>query len=91
MSTFAFNILRDLEPGLSTCGKFDGKHVCLAAANASGSIIIHNPHREVNLGSKSNELGTETRLTWEGETATLQIGKQVKIIFLINVPYTRHT
>ena len=77
MATFSLNIRRRVEASLIACGKFDGTHACLVAANSAGNVLVHSPHR--NTGDDSTELTEkqESRLTWTGEIAELQIGVQV--------------
>ncbi|KAJ8675989.1 hypothetical protein QAD02_011775 [Eretmocerus hayati] len=74
MATFSLNLHRRLEPSLTTCGKFDGSHACLASATSAGNVLVHSPHRQpaTNIGSNA-----EARLAWSGEVAELQIGQQV--------------
>lgn len=74
MATFTLNIRRRLEAGLITCGKFDGTHACLVAANSAGNVLVHSPHRQA---TEPFDEATQSRLTWNGEIAELQIGKQV--------------
>ncbi|XP_014207589.1 Bardet-Biedl syndrome 2 protein homolog [Copidosoma floridanum] len=74
MATFSLNLQRRVEAGLAASGKFDGSHACLAVATSAGNVLVHSPHREA---PTSNGLNTEARLTWTGEIAELQIGRQV--------------
>ncbi|XP_001604585.1 Bardet-Biedl syndrome 2 protein homolog [Nasonia vitripennis] len=76
MATFSLNLQRRVEAGLTGCGKFDGSHACLAAATSAGNVLVHSPHRDA-VASKNFELNSEARLSWSGELAELQIGRQV--------------
>lgn len=86
-TTFTINLQRRVEPGLSSCGKFDGSHACLVAATSSGNVLVHSPHREPpqdNLVPESSSLTSQqqrqqedARLKWTGELAELQIGREV--------------
>ncbi|XP_058788699.1 Bardet-Biedl syndrome 2 protein homolog [Phymastichus coffea] len=76
MATFSLNLQRRVEPGLTACGKFDGSHACLAAATSAGNVLVHSPHRDA-AANPSQSFGEETRLSWVGELAELQIGRQV--------------
>ncbi|XP_014222559.1 Bardet-Biedl syndrome 2 protein homolog [Trichogramma pretiosum] len=79
METFTLKLDRRLEPGRVTCGKFDGTHACLAASTSVGNVLIHSPHREAPLEPDFRVLD-EHKLTWQGEIAELQIGRQVTAI-----------
>ncbi|XP_011501938.1 PREDICTED: Bardet-Biedl syndrome 2 protein homolog [Ceratosolen solmsi marchali] len=76
MATFSLNLHRRLEAGFVASGKFDGSHACLTAATSSGNVLVHSPHREAGV-SNHQEPSSEARLTWSGELAELQIGKEV--------------
>ncbi|XP_015126074.1 Bardet-Biedl syndrome 2 protein homolog [Diachasma alloeum] len=78
MAAFSLNLQRRFEPGLVTCGKFDGSHACLVFATSAGNIVVHSPHRQppTNINENHHE-NLEKRLEWNGEIAELQIGRQV--------------
>ena len=76
MESFTLNLQRRLEPGSVTSGKFDGTHACLAATTSAGNVLVHSPHREPPENADFKIL-QEHRLAWTGETAELQIGRQV--------------
>ena len=78
MASFFLNLQRRVEPTLIASGKFDGSHACLAAATSGGNVLIHSPHRE---SSENFGQGKSAgRLSWSGELAELQIGRQVCFI-----------
>ena len=75
MAAFSLNLHRRVESTLIVSGKFDGSHACLAAATSGGNVFIHSPHRQSSeFCGKEKSTG---RLSWSGELAELQIGRQV--------------
>ncbi|XP_031838360.1 BBSome complex member BBS2 [Nomia melanderi] len=76
MAAFSLNIQKHMEPGLVTCGKFDGSHACLAAATFGGNILVHSPHRQPQIKSNDYEQ-SDRKLSWSGELADLQIGTEI--------------
>lgn len=75
MAAFSLNLQRRVESTLIVSGKFDGSHACLAAATSAGNVLIHSPHRESSESLEQEKCAG--RLSWSGELAELQIGKQV--------------
>ncbi|XP_029051059.2 Bardet-Biedl syndrome 2 protein homolog [Osmia bicornis bicornis] len=76
MAAFSLNIEKHVEPGLVTCGKFDGSHACLAVATFGGNILVHSPHRQPQITGHDHEQ-TDRKLSWSGELAELQIGTKI--------------
>ncbi|KZC07707.1 PREDICTED: Bardet-Biedl syndrome 2 protein homolog [Dufourea novaeangliae] len=76
MAAFSLNIQKHVEPGLVTCGKFDGSHACLAMATFGGNILVHSPHRQPQIKGHDHEQ-SDRKLAWSGELAELQIGTEI--------------
>lgn len=76
MAAFSLNLRKKIEPRLVVSGKFDGTHACLAATTLGGNVLVHSPHRET---AKIDEHHIDnSRLSWNGELAELNIGVQVQ-------------
>lgn len=80
---FKFELKNDIVPGISTVGKYDGRHPCLTCATKTGKVIVHDPSSDSNEVQYLNINRSITALTngkYKDKGDTLFIGTKSNLL-----------